>query len=333
MIAYLAVDGGNSKTDVIVGTADGEVRAYARGGGTCHQTVGLPEAMARLRSLVDRARADAGLPDGAFARAEVFLAGADLPEEVTLLTAAVTDEGWADVVRIENDAYALLRAGTDADAAIAVVCGAGTNCVGRSGTGRHVRFPALGALSGDWGGGGHLAGLTLWHAVRAEDGRGPETELARAVAEHFGRPTAEAVGAQVHLGVIDRAELAGLTPVLFAVAAAGDPVARGVVARQAEEIVALATVTARRLDLLDAPIAVVLGGGVLRARHPLLLEPVEEGIRAAAPKATVTVVDAPPVLGAGLSALDGLGADTEAYAALRTALAGPLWSPTATTAS
>jgi ribulose kinase len=92
------------------------------------------------------------------------------------------------------------------------------------------------------------------------------------------------------------------------------------VARQAKEIVALATVAAGRLDLLDKDLAVVLGGGVLRARHPLLMDAVADGLGSVAPRATITVVDAPPVLGAALSALDALGADEAAHAALREAM-------------
>jgi N-acetylglucosamine kinase-like BadF-type ATPase len=324
---FLAIDGGNSKTDVVIGTGDGRVLAYETGGGTCHQNIGLAETMLRLRTLVARARVEAGLAVDGFDRAEIYLAGADLPEELELLTTALSAEAWAREIRLENDTFALLRAGTDAADAVAVVCGAGTNCVGRTGDGRTARFPSLGRLSGDWGGGGHLAWLTLWHAVRAEDGRGPGTDLAKAVADHFGLSTAEEVGKRVHLGDIDWADLSGLAPLLFAAAAGGDGVARAVVARQAEEIVALATVAARRLGLLDATFTVVLGGGVLRARHPLLMDPVEDGIRTAAPKATITVVDAPPVLGAGLSALDALGSEPTAHAALRTALPHPLARP------
>jgi N-acetylglucosamine kinase-like BadF-type ATPase len=328
---YLAVDGGYSKTDVVIGTDDGRVLAYRRGPGSLHQSIGLPETMSRLRGLVAQARSDAdptqvGSGTGRagparFDRAELYLAGADLPEEIDLLTAAVTAEGWADVVRLENDTVALLRAGTDAADAVAVGCGSGTNCVGRTADGRTARFPSLGRVSGDWGGGGDLAQLALWHAVRAHDGRGPASDLAKAVADHFGLPDPEEVGKQVHLGTIAWAELAPLTPLLFEVAAAGDAVARSVVARQAEEVIALATVAARRLDLLDASFVVVLGGGVLRARHPLLMSPIEDGIRSAAPKATVTVVDAPPVLGAGLSALDAFGSAPEAHMAVRETLA------------
>ena len=318
MTLYLAIDGGNSKTDAVVGTTDGRILGYARGGGTCYQNIGLPETMSRLRRLVDRVRAESGVDT--FDRADVFLAGADLPAEVDMLRASVLAEGWTSTLRLDNDTFALLRAGTDAPDAIAVVCGAGINCVGRTHDGRSARFPSLGSLSGDWGGGGHLSTLTLWHAVRGEDGRGPATALSTAVAEHFGQSSTGAAAASVHLGIIDAARIEELTPMLFDVAAAGDQVARGIVARQAEEIVALATVAARRLELLGSPFDVVLGGGVLRARHPLLIHPVTRGIVELAPKATVTVVEQPPVLGAALSSLDGLGAGAAAHTALRAAM-------------
>jgi len=318
MTVYLAVDGGNSKTDVVVGTDDGEVLAFARGPGTNHQSIGLPEMLSRLQPLVSRARTAAGIADGAeFARADVYLAGADLPAEVQMLTAAIADQRWAPTLRVENDTFALLRAGTDAPDAVAVICGAGINCVGRTVDGRTARFPSLGDISGDWGGGGHLATLALWHAVRGEDGRGPATALTTAVADHFGLSTVEDVATSLQLGSVERARLSELTPLLFDVAEAGDGVAREVVARQAAEVVSLAVVAAGRLDLIDSPFTVVLGGGVLRARRPLLQNAIVDGIHAVAPKAAITVVDAPPVLGAALAALDELGASPGAHEALR----------------
>jgi N-acetylglucosamine kinase-like BadF-type ATPase len=313
---FLAIDGGNSKTDVVIADLTGTVLASVRGPGTCHQNIGLPGTMQRLATLVDRARQLAGHENG-FVRADVFLACADLPEEVEVLRAAIAARGWAGDLRVENDTFAVLRAGTDAPDAIAVVCGAGTNCVGRSATGRTARFPALGQLTGDWGGGGHLGALALWHAVRGEDGRGPTTALTPAVSGYFGLSTVEDVAAAMHLEQLDSGRLIELTPVLFDVAELGDPVAASVVARQAEEIVALATVAAVRLDLTDLPHTVVLGGGVLRARRPILHDAVTAALLARSPKATITVVDAPPVLGAALAALDTLGAAPEAHEAVR----------------
>jgi N-acetylglucosamine kinase-like BadF-type ATPase len=323
MRLYLAIDGGNSKTDAVIGTEHGDVLAYVRGPGTCHQNIGLASTMTRLAALVARALAAAGLPaDPPLDRADVFLAGADLPAEIAMLSEAIQARGWSSTLRLSNDAIALLRAGTDAPDAVAVVCGQGVNCVARRGDGRGLQFPSLGLVSGDWGGGGQLGQLALWHAVRADDGRGPATSLGRAIALHYGLSSAEELGFEIHLGHRD-GDLGELAPLVFREAEAGDEVAASLVAQQAAEIVTMATAAARRLDLTDEPFAVVLGGGVVRARHPLLINPVVSGIQAVAPKASVTVVDAPPVLGAALFSLDGLGADAAAAVALRAALTAP----------
>jgi N-acetylglucosamine kinase-like BadF-type ATPase len=304
---YVAVDGGNSKTDVVLGSSGGEVLAFVRGPSSSPHLIGVSGTMALLDSLVRQAMARAGLPpDTVLSRTEVYLAGADLPVEVDALSKALGETGWSREYRVDNDLFALLRAGTVAPDAVVVVCGAGINCLGRRADGLVARFPSLGEISGDWGGGYHLATLALWHAARGEDGRGPRTALSPAVARHFVRSTVEEVGAAMHLGELDRDRVNELSPVLFDVAAAGDPVARDVVARQAEEVVALATVAAGRLDLLDRPHAVVLGGGILAARHPLLHRAVADGIAAAAPLAELVVAIDPPVAGAALLAIDAL---------------------------
>ena len=76
----------------------------------------------------------------------------------------------------------------------------------------------------------------------------------------------------------------------------------------------------RRLDLLDDPVDVVLGGGVLTAGHPLLLDAIDELLGRARPKATARVVDAPPVVGAALLGLDRIGASGAAQSRLRSSV-------------
>jgi N-acetylglucosamine kinase-like BadF-type ATPase len=318
---FLAVDGGNSKTDVVLGTVDGEVLAFVRGPGSSPHNLGVQGSMKLLDDLVAGARQAAGLADGTtIDQVSVYLAGADLPIEVERLHTAVGGMDWAPAWVVDNDTFALMRAGTSVPDAITVVCGAGINCAGRTADGRTARFPALGEISGDWGGGQHLAQLALWYAARGEDGRGRPTGLSAAVARHFGRPTVESVSGAVHLGEIPAARIYELSAVLFAVAATGDEVASTVVGQQVDEVLAMYRVAADRLDVRHAPHAVVLGGGVLRARHPQLHEPVLAGIRAYAPLAQVTVVTDPPVVGAALLATDALGAAPAAAGVLREGL-------------
>ncbi|WP_426363898.1 N-acetylglucosamine kinase [Streptomyces sp. E-08] len=312
----LAVDAGNSKTDVAVLAQDGTVLGSARGGGFQPPVVGVATAVDGLAEIVGRACAEAGVPVE-FAHVAACLANADLPVEEAALQAELLGRGWSRSVRVHNDTFAILRAGLDEPRGVAVVCGAGINCVGMTPDGRTARFPAIGKISGDWGGGGGLADEALWFAARAEDGRGLPTALADALPAHFGLESMYALIEALHLGRITVERRHELTPVLFAVAAAGDPIALSLVHRLAEEVVAMAAVALRRLGLHHEEAPVMLGGSVLAARHPRLEERIRELLAARAPKAVIGFVTAPPVLGAGLLALDEASAGPEAKARLR----------------
>ncbi|MER8028334.1 BadF/BadG/BcrA/BcrD ATPase family protein [Streptomyces bauhiniae] len=319
----LAVDAGNSKTDVAVVSAAGEVLATARGGGFRPPTVGVDRAMEALAEPVERALAGAGITY--VSHVSACLANADLPVEEEQLAAAVTARAWGASVAVRNDTFAVLRAGVAEPRGVAVVCGAGINCVGMRPDGRTARFPALGRISGDWGGGWGLSEEALWHAARAEDGRGAPTELSRTLPAHFGLPTMAALIESLHLGHLAPARRHELTPVLFATAAAGDPVARSLVDRLAEEVTRMARIALTRLDLLTEPTPVLLGGSVLTAAHPQLDNGIRTRLATQAPLAAPQLITAPPVLGATLLGLDHLTAPPEALERARLT-----WEPSRT---
>ncbi len=325
----LAVDGGNSKTDLALVRADGAVLSVVRGSRSTPHRLGLNGSVDVLQALLEDAAREAGLGlgDGPVAeRAEVLLAGADLPDEEQALQEAIAGRGWARRVTVANDTFAVLRAGTDEGWGVAIVCGAGINCVGRDRRGRVVRFPALGAITGDWGGGEEIGLAGLGAAARSADGRGARTSLEREVPAHFGLRTPLEVAEAIHLKRIPYQRVIELAPVVLA-AADTDPVAGEIVGRARDEIVALARVAITKLDLIDEPVEVLLGGGLLRADGGRLASSASEQLRAIAPRARVRLVDSPPIVGAALLALDGLGSDPEAKARLRDDLAarvGPL---------
>ncbi|MFE7465633.1 N-acetylglucosamine kinase [Streptomyces sp. NPDC057499] len=316
-VSVLAIDAGNSKTDVALIGEDGTVLSSARGGGFQPPVVGAEAALDVLAGLVGQALAMAGERIDGVEHVSACLANVDLPVEEAELTAAVVGRDWGRTVEIRNDTFAILRAGVDEPRGVAVVCGAGINCVGMLPDGRTARFPAIGRISGDWGGGGGLAEEAMWFAARAEDGRGGPTELARALPAHFGLDSMYALIEALHLGRIDAERRHELAPVLFATAREGDPVAVGLVERLAAEVVAMASVALGRLDLLDVPAPVVLGGGVMAARHPQLDAKIAELLAERAPKAVIRVVTEPPVLGAALLGLDRTGAPEPVHRRLR----------------
>ncbi|GCD93636.1 N-acetylglucosamine kinase [Embleya hyalina] len=311
--AVLAIDAGNSKTDVAVVDADGRVRGRARGPGYKPYVLGHEAAAEAIAELVEEVlRTAAGV--GPVEHVAAYLANIDLPVEELRLRKEFEDRGWSRTVTVGNDTFAVLRSGTDAPRGVAVVCGAGINCVGLLPDGRTARFPALGRMTGDWGGGIGLMEEVMWSSVRAEDGRGPATALAAATSDHFGLPSATAVAEAVHLGELPAERLHELVPLLFRVAEAGDPVAGEVVERQAAEIAVLAVTALGRLDLLGEAADVVLGGGVLAAEPPLLMAAVARRVLEVAPRAVLKVASDPPVVGAALLGLDRLRGEGRAPA-------------------
>lgn len=310
----LAVDGGGSKTDVVAIGLDGTIVGHARGPGSNPQTRGWAVAGPILDDV--RARVVGDLGDREILTTHVYLAGLDLPDEITAATEALAhwgaDGGAPDV--LDNDLFALLRAGTLSPDAVAVVCGTGINAIGVRADGASARFPALGEVSGDWGGGAGIGAQALWHAIRAEDGRGPETALRDLVAGEFGAATVREVVEALHFERLPSEAVNDLAPVLFAAAEDGDRIACTVVDRQAEEIVLMADVLLRRLGLQDAPVPVVLGGSVLAAQDPRLVAGVLAGLAERAPAVQPVWVREPPVVGAALLALEAAGASSEALA-------------------
>jgi N-acetylglucosamine kinase-like BadF-type ATPase len=321
--AVLAVDAGNSKTDVAVVADDGEVLGSARGPGFLPHIVRAETAVASLHVLVEQAAADAGIDASTriVRHVSACLANVDLPVEQRVLEQAVSARAWGETSAVFNDTYALLRAGLDEPHGVAVICGAGINCTGRRRDGREARFAAVGHISGDWGGGGFLWTEAMWWAARAADGRGPQTALRDALPAHYGLDTMEALIEAVHLAHLTPERCVEMTPLLFDVAAGGDQIAVDVVRRQAAEVVALAVAAMTRLELLDEPTPVVLGGGVLTAGHRMLLDGIDEELASSAPKAFTRLVTTPLVVGAGLLGLDHVSAPDSSKERLRESLA------------
>jgi N-acetylglucosamine kinase-like BadF-type ATPase len=321
--AIVAVDGGGSKIDAVLLRRDGTVLGAARVPTSDFDQNGGDIHMGQILEAIGAACADAGLPTDRFPVAHLgvyCLAGADLPVddrriERWLRSRAITTERL-----VRNDTFAVLRAGTDRDWGVGVVCGYGINCSGVAPDGRITRFPAVGPISGDWGGGNDIGEAGLWHAIRSEDGRGPKTALQTTIPAGLGYRRPFQVLTALHRGTLDPDRIAQLPPVVFATAAQGDATARTIVDRQADEVVALATTAIRRLRMSRLDVDVVLGGGIFRNGDTAFFDRIREGIAVVAPAASITVLSDPPVIGAAQLGLDAIGASRAAHARTRAAL-------------
>jgi N-acetylglucosamine kinase-like BadF-type ATPase len=308
----LAVDGGNSKTDLALVGEDGKLVAFARGSQSSPHHLGEDGCVRVLAGLVEQV----GLDGRVASVATLCMAGVDFPSEERRLEELVSARGWARTTTVLNDTFAVLRAGTEDGWGVAVVCGAGINCVGVAPDGRQVRFPALGAITGDWGGGFDVGLAAVSKAARSFDGRGRKTALEYSVPVHFGLDTPYELAEAIHRKEIAERRVLELAPVVFS-EADHDEVAAEIVDRLAAEVVALAATALDRLGLEERPVEVLLGGGLLRGEQSRVVERIREGLRERAPAAGVRVTGTPPVVGSALLALDALEAPPAAQARAR----------------
>jgi N-acetylglucosamine kinase-like BadF-type ATPase len=313
----IAVDGGNSKTDLALARGDGEALALVRGPQSSPHHLGVDGCVKVLEELLAAALHEAdlngdGLPDVA----QLLLAGVDFPSEEEEVLAAVTARRLAKRVSVGNDTFAVLRAGTDRGWGIAIVCGSGINCLGVAPDGRQTRFPALGEITGDWGGGYDVGVAGVWAAARSEDGRGPKTTLEHVVPRHFGLETPTQLAEAIHRRSVPMARVTELAPVVLAEAATDRPAAE-ILDRLADEITVLVRVSLKRLGLAEDPVEVLLGGGLVHAADGALVGAVARKVSSVAPAATVKSTSSPPVVGAALLGLDELGAGAAARERLR----------------
>ena len=189
--AVLAIDGGNSKSDLALVAGDGTPLATVRGPGMA-SSLSLEEKLGVLGTLIGQAQQRAGLHGSPAARhLSACLANADLPEEEAEMAAALRAQGWSGTTEVVNDTFALLRAGLDTPSprpADPGATGESRSPAGRASTAwashrtgrKRVPRPRrdhrrLGRRA--WPG-----QAALWWAIRAEDGRGPDTELRAGVA-------------------------------------------------------------------------------------------------------------------------------------------------------
>ncbi len=319
----LAVDGGNSKTHLALVEADGRVLSLVRGPLSSPHHLGVDGCLEVLQSMLEQALTEAGLSTGngrpVASIGKLLLAGVDFPEEEERLQELISGRSWASDVAVGNDTVALLRAGTERGWGVAVVCGAGINCIGVAPDGRQARFPALGDITGDWGGGHDVGIAAVAAATRSEDGRGPRTSLEHSVPAHFGLTTPIELTYAFHVGEISRRRVLELPPLVFA-EAEHDAVAAGIVDRLADEIVALARAALTRLELTDQPVEVLLGGGLLKGADGRVLDAISAGLAEVGPSIEVHRTASAPVVGAALLGLDELGAGAPEQARVRAEL-------------
>lgn len=317
-MTVLAVDGGNTKTDVLVLTTDGEVLGHTKVGRT--DIYGDESgSVQRMRAGLDDAFAAAGIGPESLAAAAFRLAGRDFQVDEDFWRERLTSWGINCPTTILNDGCAGIRTG-NLDGIGMAITGGTSSAMGARGPGGRIWSLDMWAQEpmGAWGLG--LEGYRA--AVLAHLGLAEPTALQEVLPEFYGVDSVPALN-ELAVGratVFDGLRYAAAAPVVAAAAADGDPVAVEISHEQARRFFAYTSVAVRETELDPAGSwSIAIGGSVLRAPGSVVAEHLRSLVAQAFPATVVRVSDLPPVAGAALDAIAEAGVAPTAEHRLRIA--------------
>ena len=300
---FLGVDGGGTKTNIAIMDRNRRVVAEGVGGPSNPLRVGVETAVANITKAVDAACDEYEVSRGDIVSATLGLAGVrreDMRERVResfLLRYRIRQ------TVIVTDADIALYGTTLGKAGLVVIAGTGSVCLGMNDAGERVMSGGWGPVAGDEGGGRGIAGDALHQIAKASDGRGPKTQLSGRAAEYFRASSADNLIVALYAPQMDNSRIAGFARYVVEAALAGDAVASQIIEHAGRELGIAAVAVLKKLHLTRRKIPIGCVGGMFNAGE-LLTGPMEEAIRAVAPKAFLTEPFMPPAHAAALMALE-----------------------------
>jgi N-acetylglucosamine kinase-like BadF-type ATPase len=311
MSYVLAVDGGNTKTIAIVAALDGSILGTGRAGCTdIYQTpiegTGFLDtseaAIANIENAVETALKAAQIKAPDLLTSVFNMAGADWPEDFTLLETAMKKRGYGRSLKVQNDAMGVLHAAVADNIGVSVICGTGAATGARGPDGRIWHS----SMWQNQAQGGHQMSLKAFDAViRSELGIDSPTTLKQHFLDFYGLDSVEEL---LHLltGRLQRPakRIDGLTRILLDEAESGDRIARQVVQEQGYALGNFVVVAARKVGLEGMSFSLVLAGGVLRHTSTILAEAIIDRVKLFSPEIRPIRSRFEPIIGVLFSALE-----------------------------
>jgi N-acetylglucosamine kinase-like BadF-type ATPase len=295
----VGVDGGGTKTDVVVADLDGRELAVATGAGANHETIGPARMAAVIDAALDEALTAADRRRSDVVAAVFGLAGVDWDSDVDLVENALDVLALPGERLVVNDSRIALRAGCSRPWGIVSNIGTGTVTAGVNRSGEWFRTMAVG-----WGepnGSLTLVSESL-HAIAAQHHRtGPTTSLTDLFLDRLGHADVAELFEAITRG---RSGTGGrLAPLVETAAADGDLVADDILTRVAIEHADMVGGVATALAMLDDEFELVASGGVHAARGSFTDRFVAR-VHELCPGAELRPLAGRPATGAVLLALD-----------------------------
>lgn len=300
----LGLDGGGTKTDVLLVAEDGTALSQTFGGSTNMQVVGVQKAAETIFRLLKECCKKHGCSLADIYSTVLGLAGAgresDRAELLTQLQAIASTESLIfHKIIIETDARIAVEAAFAGAAGIVLIAGTGSVALYRTDDNRMLRAGGWGKILGDEGSGYAIARNALSAVMLEYDGRGQQTSLTAKALDYFAVKTPEDLLTKIYS---DKVDIQGFTTEVLCAAEKGDQVAMGILENNANELVRLIQVLiTKSKERKRYPVALM--GGMLESENTYS-KLVKEKLVQAIPNVLIMKPKFPPVFGAVMLGLN-----------------------------
>ncbi len=302
---FLGADIGGTKTHVLIADETGRAVGFGEAGPGNPEMVGYDGMAAILRTAGEQALSYLGGSFDLIAGAGFGIAGFDWPSQRADTLGAIRSLGFTCPIEIVNDALPGVLAGSADGWGVAVVSGTGCNCWGWDRTRQRVgRVTGGGIDMGEGAGASELTFEAVRAVARAWTKRSPATALTDAFIAHTGAINHADLLEGLMGGRYDIRSSAA--PLIFRVAAGGDPVAVELIRWAGRELGELANAVIRQLEFEALAFDVVLLGSMFDGSLQLI-ETMRQAIHTVAPQARLVRLTVPPVVGAVLLGMEQAG--------------------------
>ena len=308
MPLVVGVDGGGSRTRVVVADATGRELARVEGAASALQPGQEGHAADVIKALIAEALVKAERTETRPAVCVVGVAGAGQERAAQALWSALASRRVADDVSVQADATIAMDDAFGDSAGVLLIAGTGSVAFSRSPNGRLERCGGWGPNVGDEGSAAWLGRRALGVVTASQDGREPDTALTGAILTALELETLEEVipwAANATPGAF-----AQLAPVVSQVAATGDLRANALISFCVEELSLHVRTLARRCFTDErTSIPVALAGGLL-SRGSLVRKRLEQRLKSSVPGAVVRADEVDAARGAIMRARRLLGVES-----------------------
>jgi len=303
---FLGFDVGSSKTHALIADETGQCIGFGKAGGGNHQNAGYNGLTNVLQRSFKGACQMSGVDENQIVGAGFGVAGYDFLSEKGDHLQAAASLGLACPIQVINDGANGLISGTSHGIGVNVTAGSGTNCRGRGKNGQEGRIVGNGPIFGEYGGAIEIVYRAMQFVNYAWIKRIPPTTLTKIYLE--------ATGAQDEVDLMeglsnDQYQLSPEIAIeVTSAAQAGDHAALEVVRWSGEELGWLAISVARQIEMEADEIEIVQSGSVFEAGE-LIMEPMRKIVVKHLPKARLSRLDGPPVVGPLMLGMQMAGID------------------------